>query len=131
MSGIENISKNVNGSVEFGQSVRNMNARRNNVKKVTQSISKINQEVRVREKKNSVSVVDDEGYQLVQKKKRPNNIVGSKRTNTNETFRGATRVADVYLGNCDLDVTSESISEYISKEMNIVVNKCEPLMSRN
>ena len=58
-------------------------------------------------------------------------IVGSKKTKDNEKIKGAVKVADIYLGNCDLDVTHESISDYILKEMNIVVNKCEPLVSRN
>ena len=129
---IENISRNVNGAVAFGHKNRNMNAERNNVKKVGESSTIINSEPRGKENKSSVSViVDDEGHQLVQKKKRRNNIVGSKRTNLNGTVRGATRVTDVYLGNCDLNVTSEAISEYISKEIKIFVNKCELLMSRN
>ena len=85
-----------------------------------------------REVVNSKSVhIDDEGYQLVRKKRRPVNIVGSKRTKGNETIRGAVKVADIYLGNCELDVTPVSISDYIFKEMNITVNKCEALVSRN
>ena len=76
--------------------------------------------------------VDKDGFQLVQKKRRQQaNIVGSKQVRGNSAIKGAVRFADIYLGNCDLAVTPESIIEYVLSEMNIVVSKCEILMSRN
>ena len=137
-SGMENVAKSQNETVKFSLRNKNEIKVRNptiseNFKGGASSSDEIRPDMTVKDnnKGNSVSVVDDEGYQLVKKKKRPANIVGSKRTKDNETITGATKVADIYLGNCDLDVTPESISGYIYKETNIVVNKCEPLVSRN
>ena len=77
-------------------------------------------------------IVDEDGFQLVQRKKRPQtNIIGSKKVDVNSTIKGAVRFADIYLGNCDLAVTPESITEYVLSEMNVVVSKCEILVSRN
>ena len=80
----------------------------------------------------SESPTDEEGFRLVQnRKKRAGNIVGSRKAKENEKLRGAVQVADIYLGNCNLEVTPESIVDYIRNEMNIEVQNCEPLESRN
>ena len=73
-----------------------------------------------------------DGFRVVQNRRnRAANIVGSRKANGNEKLRGAFQVADIYLGNCNLDVTAESIIGYIRDEMNIEVQKCESLESRN
>ena len=59
------------------------------------------------------------------------NVIGSKKTQGNETIKGAFRHADLYIGNCDNDVTPDSISKYIVNETNIKVVKCESLASKN
>ena len=135
VAGMEEVTKNANGSVTFTSRNIREGKQRNltvneNQRKGQSSDSDISVDVKVIEKKTG-AYVDDEGYQLVKRKRRPVNIVGSKRTKENDTIKGAVRVADLYLGNCELEVSSESISDYIFKEMNIVVNKCEPLASRN
>ena len=84
-----------------------------------------------KDNRSAVTALDD-GYQLVQnKRKRAANIVGSKKANGDGKLRGAVQVADIYLGNCNLDVTPELIVEYVRNEMNIVVENCQPLESRN
>ena len=57
--------------------------------------------------------------------------MGSKRTKDNETIKSAVRVADLYVGNCNLEATPETVSEYIHKEINIVVKKCQLFVSKN
>ena len=46
-------------------------------------------------------------------------------------LRSAVKTADLYLGNCNLSVTSEIIENYVLKEMNIKLRKCEPLKARD
>lgn len=83
-------------------------------------------------KRNQDVNTDEDGFQLVvNRKRKPVNIVGSKQTKDNETIKSAVRVADIYVGNCDLEATPETVSEYIHKEMDIVVQKCELLASKN
>ena len=81
----------------------------------------------------SAPLVDADGFQLVQNRKRrlPISVIGSKKINGIGTVKGAARLADLYVGNCDTDVTSESILEYIANEMNIKIVKCESLVSKN
>ena len=85
---MESVSKNVNGTVKFDKRRGNVNRERNptisnNLREGTSSSSKVNSDVNMNENKSSASVVDEEGYQLVQKRKRSVNIVGSKRTKSN------------------------------------------------
>ena len=81
------------------------------------------------------SKLDSDGYQLVQRNKKRhknvNGIVGARKANETVSIKSAIRKADVYLGNCDLSVTPESIKEYIFKEINVTIDKCELLSSRN
>ena len=77
--------------------------------------------------------LDRDGFQKVEKKKKTRkNIVGSKRMEGSRGIvKGASRSADIYLGNCDLDVTEDAISQYINEEINVKVIKCELLSSKN
>ena len=81
------------------------------------------------------SKLDSDGYQLVQRNKKRhknvNGIVGSRKVNETVSIKSAIKKADIYLGNCDLSVTPESIKEYIYKEMDVTIDKCELLNSRN
>ena len=63
------------------------------------------------------------------RRKRTNNIIGSKKTSTNTILKGAVRSADVYVGNCDLKVDEDSLKEYITNELNIEVIHCISLHS--
>ena len=134
-AGVEDIPRNSNGTVAFTSKNRYQNEKENairndNLRKNPRHSSETRPDEKIIDKQKSVQN-DDDSYQLVKRKRRPANIVGSKRTKANETIRGAVRVADLYLGNCELDVTPESISDYIFKEMNIAVSKCEPLVTKN
>ena len=79
-------------------------------------------------------VVDNDGFQLVQRKRKRSynrNIIGSKKAPGMSGLRGAVKTADLYLGNCDLSVTSEIIEDYVLKEMSIKIMKCESLKARD
>ena len=77
--------------------------------------------------------VDSDGFMLVQKKQKKFNptVVGSKKNPQTAIVKGAKRFEDLYIGNCDLQVTVESLSLYISKEMGVKVQKCEALETRS
>ena len=75
------------------------------------------------------SRADKDGFILVNKKKQKKNVVGS-RMSSGSLLRSASRMADLYVGNCDVDVTPESIIEYIYSETKIKVQKCEKLETK-
>ena len=76
--------------------------------------------------------IDNEGFQKVEsRKKRRNNIVGARKVNDCGTIKSAVRSVDVYVGNCDLDVSEESLGNYIKNEIGVIVRKCSLLVSRN
>ena len=77
--------------------------------------------------------IDADKCTLVQsKKKRLKSAVVGSRTNTEGGgIRGARKYADLYIGNCDLDVSADSLILYITRETGINVHKCEPLESRS
>ena len=58
-------------------------------------------------------------------------VIGSRKNANENLIKSAPRHADAYIGNCDMSVNSESLSDYIFKEMNIRINNCEPLDSKN
>ena len=73
-----------------------------------------------------------DGFELVKKRfKRKQNIIGSRKDDSGNSFKSAPRMADLYIGNCDLGVNSEDICDFIAKKMNIIIHKCEPLSSKN
>ena len=74
------------------------------------------------------SVRDGDGFQLVQSKKKKKNIIGSKKE-SNSVLKSAVKSADIFIGNCDTEVTAESICNYISDELKINVLKCESLVT--
>ena len=77
--------------------------------------------------------VDSEGFTLVENKKKKSKsvVVGSRRNAEGGGIKGAKRVADLYIGNCDLDVSVDSLISHISKETGIRVHKCEPIKSKS
>ena len=58
------------------------------------------------------------------------NIVGLRKP-VNGSVRSATRLADLYVGNCDPGVTVECLIKYLMDEMQIKVERGEQLVSRN
>lgn len=75
--------------------------------------------------------VHNKSFTLVQKKKRKNNnIVGSKKPSVDVSLRSAVRMGDLYVGNCDSSATIESLSQYISNEIEINIEKVENIPLR-
>ena len=76
--------------------------------------------------------IDSDGFQMVEsRKKRRTNIVGERKVNDLGTLKSAVRSVDVYIGNCDLDVSEESLENYMKDEIGITVRKCSLLVSKN
>ena len=73
--------------------------------------------------------VDVDGFRLVQSKKKRKNIIGSKKGSTT-ILRSAVRTADLFISNCDVEVTADSLCEYILDEFKVKVQKCENLVTR-
>ena len=78
----------------------------------------------------------DDGFTLVQRKKKRVSIIGSKKNITSKgnlggNFKSARKVADLYIGNCDTEVTCEIISKYILDEMGIKIENCIALESKS
>ena len=127
-SAIREIQRTESGTATNGQRTVGTNTKKNpvreeEVKKDSVSHSRRNQDV-TSGKYNHMPTIDKDVFQHVQNRKRkPLNIVGSKRMRDNKTIKSAVRIADLYVGNCDLEATPETVSEYIHKEMNIVVQK--------
>ena len=78
---------------------------------------------------NMVRSKDD--FIIVQNRKNRKNIIGSKKTVVSGSIKSAVRLGDLYVGNCDQEVTCESLVKYIYDEMKIKVEKCEQLVTRN
>ena len=77
--------------------------------------------------------VSDDGFILVQNKKQRNNsrmrIVGnSGRAST--LLKSAPRSIDLYIGNCDTDVTVVMLTQYISDVIDVTVKNCEQLITK-
>ena len=128
----ENITDSMNQSDETSASYADMTKIYTEISVVRNSVANVaTGEDSLKDKMSGVAV-DKDGFRVVQnRKKRAGNIVGSKKANENVRLRGAVQVADIYLGNCTLEVTPESIVDYIRSEMNIEVQNCQPLDSRN
>ena len=77
--------------------------------------------------------VSEDGFIVVQNKKQRRNarmrIVGnSGRVST--LLKGASRTTDLYIGNCDTDVTGDMLTQYISDIINVSIKHCEQLVTR-
>ena len=66
---------------------------------------------------------------LVNNKKPKKNVVGS-RVSPGGLLRSASRTADLYVGNCDVNVTPESLTQYINDVTKVKVQKCEQLETK-
>ena len=81
---------------------------------------------------NNDSSGDNDGFQVVQKKKSKNKtIIGLRKGNSNNVFKSAIKSADIYVGNCDVGVTINSLTSYILDELGIKIDNCEALENRN
>ena len=113
-SAIRKIRRTESETAASGQRIVEQNTkkspiRREKVKKDLISHTRRNQDANS-EKYNHMPTTDKDGFQLVRNNRRkPPNIVGSKRTKDNETIKSAVRVADLYVGNCDLKATPETV----------------------
>ena len=83
---------------------------------------------------NTLNNVDDtDGFILVEKKKRKRKetVVGMKKNYANNVLRSARRIGDLYIGNCDLEVTPDTLSAYILAETGIEISACEMLETKS
>ena len=78
---------------------------------------------------NADNKVDEDGFIRVKSKKQKRKVVGS-RTSNNSTLKSAARIADLYIGNCYVDVSADSLTEYIYDVAKIRVKKCEQLITK-
>ena len=49
----------------------------------------------------------------------------------NKMVKSAARMADLYVGNLDVNVTVEAIVDYVKNDIGVAIEKCETLKSRN
>ena len=49
----------------------------------------------------------------------------------NRMVKSAPRIADIYVGNLDVNVTVEAIVDYVKSDIGVSVEKCEALNSKN
>ena len=75
------------------------------------------------------SRANDDGFITVKKKLQRKRIV-STRMHGGAVLKNSPRRADIYVGNCDVDVSPESLQQYIEEEVKIKVKKCEKLITR-
>ena len=75
------------------------------------------------------SRADADGFITVKKKQQRKRIVGT-RMQGGTVLKSAPRTADIYVGNCDVDISPESLQQYIEEEVKIKVKKCEKLITR-
>ena len=75
------------------------------------------------------SRADKDGFILVNRKTQKKNVVGS-RVSSGGLLRSASRTADLYVGNCDVDATPESLIQYIHDVTKVKVQKCEKLETK-
>ena len=77
--------------------------------------------------------VDEDGYQTVQKKKRrhSNRIVGSKKSSESVIMKCAPKCVDIYIGNVNLGIDTEIVTQYIKGETGIDIKNCIALNTRN
>ena len=120
------VSKRV--STKFVQNGNKMKISESSVEDISNTIRNVNENIR--------NDIDSDGFKLVQnnknkKKYRNQKIVGTKKNNNETALKSATKYADIFVGNCALDVTEKSLMDYIKEEMNIKVKNCELLVTRN
>lgn len=105
------------GSVNYNSSVKTHNAPSVNV----------NMEKRPSLQGNSFGSKVDEKMRFMEVKKRRKNkrIIGSQKSSA--LLKSAVRSADLYVGNCDLSVTEDRLSDYIYNQINARIEKCQEL----
>ena len=81
----------------------------------------------------AAAVVDEDGFQLVQnKKRRPSDrIIGSRKSSGDGVMKSAPKIVDLYVGNVNLGVTEEIVTRYVKDETDVSINKCTALKTRN
>ena len=70
-----------------------------------------------------------DGPSREQRGPRPAAVRGTK-VSGNMKLRGTKRVADVYVGNVDLESNSDDVAQYVLDEFNVTVDKCVELKSK-
>ena len=77
--------------------------------------------------------VDEDGFQAVPRKKRRHSgrIVGSKKFSENVTMKSAPKCVDIYIGNVNLGIDAQIVTEYIKDETDVDIKNCIALNTRN
>ena len=97
--------------------------------KINESQSKRNPISRQNQSRSSI-IRSNAGYiEVVNSRKKQNNQYGTRKT-TNNKFKSAQKTADLYIGRCDSETTSEEISTHLKDELNTPCLKCEELKTR-
>lgn len=82
------------------------------------------------QKATATRIVDKDGFAIVGKKPKKDRIIGTKNNSGAGSLKSAIRTADLYIGNCDVDVTPDSLSRYILDDTDVRVIKCEEIPTR-
>lgn len=84
---------------------------------------------------NSEGQVDSDGFKLVVNKKKERRmqagVIGLKKTINQGGLKGAKRSLDLFIGNCDLQVTEDLLKQYILNELNVKIDKCQSLTTQS
>ena len=73
-------------------------------------------------------IIDEDGFELVISKKK-RGIVGNKKSTTDTKLKSAERILDIYVGNCDISTTCDTLTEYILDESSMKLKNCIELKS--
>ncbi|CAF2033058.1 unnamed protein product [Rotaria magnacalcarata] len=75
---------------------------------------------------------NQEGFKVVQKKRKKDyGIIGKKKLEENNNFKSAKRCFDLFIGQCELSVSSDDIVNYLKDEHSIEIIEIEKLTTRN
>ena len=73
-------------------------------------------------------VTDEDGFQ--KKIKRKPQATGTRKTSGNSNLRGALRTADLYIGRCDNDISTDDVASYVENELKIKSISCVELQTK-
>ena len=67
---------------------------------------------------------------VIPQDKKTYSIIGTKSSINSNSFKGAIRMFDLYIGNCCEDASSQNLIDYISEECKIKVKSCIELKTK-
>ena len=115
-----NVCINDNGNTQHG--LNSQGSRRNsNLEQTSNNVDTLNNNG------NDTQIRDD--WQTVTRRKRVG-LYGKRAPQTELGLRGAPRIFDVFIGNCEKTTTTEDLLKYC-RELNVSINKCELLSDKS